>query len=166
MEVPFADNDEVKALGARWDPSARAWYVPPGGELKSFAHWLTLLPNEDEPQLTVVGLPQQCWRCGERTTAVIACEDSGQLVYAHEEVLQVIASQLTDEDLAEVGAGPLRPRFSRTLGCSSWSNGCVACGVLLGGFPLFEAFVDCLSGEAALPRIGVAKVPFGVLYRE
>lgn len=36
----FADKDRVKALGARWDPSRRQWYVPEGRELAPFAQWL------------------------------------------------------------------------------------------------------------------------------
>nr|WP_232102429.1 DUF5710 domain-containing protein [Stutzerimonas stutzeri] len=32
MKVPFAEKDEAKALGARWDPQAKVWYVPEGNE--------------------------------------------------------------------------------------------------------------------------------------
>lgn len=51
--------------------------------------------------------------------AVIACDDEGQLVFAHEGVLQAIASQLSESDLATLGKDQLRPRFSRTLGHST-----------------------------------------------
>jgi hypothetical protein len=86
--------------------------------------------------------------------AVIACKDEGQLVFAHAEVLQVIASQFSDSDLATFGAGSLRPRFSRTLGHSAWSNGCLVCGALLGGHPLFEDFVHCQSTGVTPPTVG------------
>lgn len=42
----FADKDKVKALGARWDPTRRQWYVPAGYELAPFAQWL---PATDAP---------------------------------------------------------------------------------------------------------------------
>ncbi|EJE50478.1 exonuclease VII, large subunit [Acidovorax sp. CF316] len=42
----FADKDRVKALGARWDPTRRQWYVPEGRELAPFAQWL---PAADVP---------------------------------------------------------------------------------------------------------------------
>ena len=29
LAVPYADKDEAKALGARWDPARRQWYAPP-----------------------------------------------------------------------------------------------------------------------------------------
>jgi exodeoxyribonuclease VII large subunit len=36
----FGDKDRVKALGARWDPSRRQWYVPEGRDLAPFARWV------------------------------------------------------------------------------------------------------------------------------
>jgi hypothetical protein len=29
LDVPYAEKDQAKALGARWDPTARRWYAPP-----------------------------------------------------------------------------------------------------------------------------------------
>lgn len=29
LDVPFADKDEAKAAGARWDPRRRRWWAPP-----------------------------------------------------------------------------------------------------------------------------------------
>jgi hypothetical protein len=166
LDVPFHDNEQVKALGARWDRDGRSWYVPNSLDAEPFEHWLTLLPSDDDPLLRIAGLPQPCWKCSEDTVAVIACEDAHQLVFAHTEVLQVIASQLSDSDLATFGAGPLRPRFSRTLGHSAWSNGCLVCGALLGGFPLFEDFVRCQSTGVTLPIVASARVPLYILYDE
>ncbi|MFN9476756.1 exodeoxyribonuclease VII large subunit [Acidovorax sp.] len=37
----FADKDRVKALGARWDPGRRQWYVPEGRDLAPFSQWLS-----------------------------------------------------------------------------------------------------------------------------
>jgi hypothetical protein len=63
-------------------------------------------------------------------------------------------------------AGPLRPPFSRTLGHSAWSNGCVACSALLGGFPLCEDFAHWQSTGVALPVVASARIPLDVLYDE
>ena len=40
LDTPFKDKDKVKALGARWDPALRKWYVPEGTDLQAFAAWL------------------------------------------------------------------------------------------------------------------------------
>ena len=28
LTVPFAQKDEAKGLGAKWDPARKLWYVP------------------------------------------------------------------------------------------------------------------------------------------
>jgi hypothetical protein len=40
LKVPFKEKDQAKALGARFDPDAKAWYVPHGVDLARFARWL------------------------------------------------------------------------------------------------------------------------------
>lgn len=40
IEVPFAEKDAAKALGARFDMSRKSWYVPDGLDLINFRKWL------------------------------------------------------------------------------------------------------------------------------
>jgi hypothetical protein len=40
LQVPYAEKDAAKALGARWDSKNKTWYVPPGTQLTSFEKWL------------------------------------------------------------------------------------------------------------------------------
>ncbi|AVR96438.1 DUF5710 domain-containing protein [Pseudoduganella armeniaca] len=39
LKVPFAEKDEAKALGARWDAALKKWYVPAGVDPAPFARW-------------------------------------------------------------------------------------------------------------------------------
>ena len=39
LNVPFAEKDEAKALGARWDPTRKCWYVQ-DKDLAAFARWV------------------------------------------------------------------------------------------------------------------------------
>jgi hypothetical protein len=39
LTVPYAEKDEAKALGARWNPTKRRWYVPDGVATAPFAKW-------------------------------------------------------------------------------------------------------------------------------
>ncbi len=41
LNVPFADKDQVKALGATWQPDQKRWVVPKGRDLALFQSWLT-----------------------------------------------------------------------------------------------------------------------------
>ena len=40
LKVPYAEKDEAKALGARWNPTRKSWYVPDGVAVEPFAKWL------------------------------------------------------------------------------------------------------------------------------
>ena len=37
--VPFADRDEAKGLGAKWDKDKKQWFVPSGLDFAPFAKW-------------------------------------------------------------------------------------------------------------------------------
>ncbi len=39
LNVPYAEKDQAKALGARWDPQRKSWYVPEGKAIEPFARW-------------------------------------------------------------------------------------------------------------------------------
>ncbi|WP_333878665.1 DUF5710 domain-containing protein [Methylobacter sp.] len=41
LNVPFAQKDEAKALGARWDAVQKKWFVPPEKDITLFAKWQT-----------------------------------------------------------------------------------------------------------------------------
>ena len=40
LNVPFADKDQVKALGAHWHADQKRWVVPAGLDLTPFQRWL------------------------------------------------------------------------------------------------------------------------------
>jgi Domain of unknown function (DUF5710) len=69
LDVPFAEKDEAKAQGARWDPAARRWYAPRSG-IEALDRWQArpdvpnLLPGEDRnfgSGLFVDLVPSSCW---------------------------------------------------------------------------------------------------------
>lgn len=50
LAVPFAQKDEAKALGCRWDPVRRVWEAPQGEDMSAFARWMP--PAHDSDQAT------------------------------------------------------------------------------------------------------------------
>lgn len=57
LQVPFAEKDEAKRLGARWDPANKTWYVKDVEDLAAFSRWLTA-PGE----ATATGTPRPASR--------------------------------------------------------------------------------------------------------
>ena len=41
LNVPFADKDRAKALGAQWHADQKLWVVPAGRDLTPFSTWLS-----------------------------------------------------------------------------------------------------------------------------
>lgn len=39
LNVPYAQKDEAKALGARWDATNKKWYVPADKDITLFTKW-------------------------------------------------------------------------------------------------------------------------------
>lgn len=39
LNVPFAQKDEAKTLGARWDAVEKKWFVPTDKDVTLFARW-------------------------------------------------------------------------------------------------------------------------------
>lgn len=39
LNVPYAEKDEAKALGAKWDAANKKWYVPATVKLMLFSKW-------------------------------------------------------------------------------------------------------------------------------
>ncbi len=40
LKVPYAEKDQAKALGARWNNERKTWYVPDGQDAAPFGQWL------------------------------------------------------------------------------------------------------------------------------
>lgn len=55
LKVPFEEKDEVRELGAKWDPSRREWYVPPGVDIHDFERWIQVGRQTSLNQMTVHG---------------------------------------------------------------------------------------------------------------
>ncbi|MER2555775.1 MAG: DUF5710 domain-containing protein [Thauera sp.] len=39
LKVPFAEKDQAKKLGARWDAARKLWYIEAGLDAAAFARW-------------------------------------------------------------------------------------------------------------------------------
>ena len=39
LNVPFAQKDAAKALGAKWDATNKLWYVPADKDIALFSQW-------------------------------------------------------------------------------------------------------------------------------
>lgn len=74
LNVPYAEKDEAKALGARWNPKVKKWYIDaPQKEYIKFAKWI--LQDTDDAIIAteyifVVEGQRLCWKCGKSTRII------------------------------------------------------------------------------------------------
>jgi hypothetical protein len=56
LKVPFAEKDEAKKLGARWDAVRKLWYVENKDDMAPFARWMS---SGNEPDATGIAESRQ-----------------------------------------------------------------------------------------------------------
>jgi hypothetical protein len=70
LNCPYADKDEAKRLGARWDKEKKTWYVVNATDWTVFAKWL----KGDQLQ-KLTGLPKRSWPVtGRHQTFKYVCD--------------------------------------------------------------------------------------------
>lgn len=47
LNVPFAEKEKAKALGARWNNARKVWYVADGQDITPFKRWHTTQQNSN-----------------------------------------------------------------------------------------------------------------------
>jgi len=155
LHVPFAEKDEAKRLGARWDGGQRTWYVPEGIDSASFKKWMPepYSPNIRAPKWNLVIASRECRRCGEltRVYAILLpaehetleeeddpagdCWERGEcsVLLSYVEALPApIAAQL------HVLAPRYRVDHSQTTQSFYWMNHCEHCEAKLGDFETID----------------------------
>lgn len=75
IDVPFQEKDEVKALGAKWNPSRKSWYVEDYNDYLKFKKWIPKTKNGRAAVICdyfyVVSGRKICKHCGNYGTVVV-----------------------------------------------------------------------------------------------
>lgn len=161
LNVPFAEKDRAKTLGAKWDPSLKKWYYQ--GDVRNyakFARWLAAGQDDvviAHEYLYIIEGVRTCFRCGKKTTVI------GLGIGEHTVLYEAEDGSFTGEtEEALVGYEPLhlawayderdiplallrylkqnysvRMGYSRTAG-TCFANHCDHCGVIQGNWELFH----------------------------
>jgi hypothetical protein len=184
LDVPYAEKDEAKRLGARWDPTIRSWYLPAGVSPFPFARWLNPPPGQPAlpsptaaisvgpgPTCTarLLAILERCWQCRKHTgclLGILVPEDVADQVDHPEGFVQfnliaeALAAAVDPSLLRALQIGPLRLRYSRTVGGTYMANGCRHCDALQGNFPRMEKVREFQAGGGQLEELVVAPIEF------
>lgn len=168
LAVPFSAKSEAKALGAKWDPEHKSWWISDHLDTTPFQRWLPRAVGDlascvtfpaqrildlDElqdllayPALTAFFAPEHCWRCQKESWILgLYCHDVEDLDNSMAASLNAV---LWPETIPELTAacvdlkiptiGTLKNRFSNTTRSEYFSQGCAHCDALFGDFILHQ----------------------------
>lgn len=129
LQVPYAEKDQAKAVGARWDPDRRQWWVDSQRvQRHEVTRWLPSEPpasvdNEASSTSAVyvhlLGLPGSCWRCKKPTTALVGIlpvtsrDTADMLVCKDPRALELAAAALPEPLRQSHQIGPIKSRHGR-----------------------------------------------------
>lgn len=127
LEVPFAQKEQVKRLGARWDPQQRVWFISSKFDLDKFAPWIPgspqhcgirlYVPFAEKDEVRSLGAS---WDSEQRTWYVPPAMDTAPftrwLKKKEEPAKQSSAAQLQDVVERKIVRG-LRYYLQREDGC-------------------------------------------------
>ncbi len=171
LEVPINQKDEAKALGARWDPDARSWYVPAGRDATPFARWLPPPVRTHGPTIParLLGQAEHCYRCTGRGTALTGLLVSHRYsldpcgFISFDSVSRALAALVNDTPLAErYNIGRIRLRSSFAYPGGYVANACRYCDALWGSFPLQESVTEFLAGGGTYDRLVIGELAFPI----
>jgi hypothetical protein len=179
LQVPYTEKDQARAVGARWDPDRRQWWVDSQRvQRNEVARWLPSEPPASvdsgaKPTSVVhvhlLGLPGSCWRCKKSTTALVGIlpvisRDAGDMLACKDPRALKLAAAVLPEPLRQSHQiGTIKSRSSKTEGKSYLSNGCFHCNALIGSFFLYYRELRGAieqHGLAGLTKIAQATVAF------
>lgn len=168
LNVNYTEKEAVKAIGARWNPELKKWYVEKKIDYPKFKKWI--LQESDTATIVcdffyIIEGKQKCFKCGKETKVVgfglenyfqMYCDD----VYNVQDGFDYFSGEINIASELK----PLSPEllaylkvkynfyfgYSKTTQSYYYSNHCKHCNVLQGNFYLFQEvdspfFIDSIE---------------------
>ncbi len=169
LNVPYAEKNEAKALGAKWNAKVKKWYAE--SNYIKFAKWI--LRDTDEvfiarEYIYIIEGEQRCWRCHKETRVIglgisdfaniygeidnpkidEVFDDEIHLAWTdrEENIPSKLLRYLKDNYSVKTG-------YSKTLGNDCFANHCDCCGALQGNYFLFDEPTSPLSSDIEGKRL-------------
>lgn len=183
LDVPYSEKDEAKALGAKWNPDLKKWYVVDRNDYYKFSKWVKRLNNEDcilcDYFYIVIG-KRECFKCKNETQVIgFGIEKHIQIWFDEESNTEKFFYINEDIHISEFIPGlpktvynflnrnfGFRLGYSQFMNAQYYGNHCSNCGVLQGNNFLFHEvdspfFVDSVGKAKDLKLLRV-KLPYDI----
>lgn len=179
INVPYAEKDEAKSLGAKWNPTLKKWYVSKREDYHKFSKWI--LNGREAVHILcdyfyIVEGIHKCFKCNKQTKVIGFGVQKFFEVLDPEEYEGDDNFYYEDDDIHIVShISPLSTEllnklkekynyyegYSKTMNSSYLANHCSNCKVIQGDFFLFSEvdspfFIDSIEKAK---QLNLYKVP-------
>jgi len=147
LNVPYAEKDEAKKLGARWDAANKTWYISKKLNLQLFEKWL---PNKWEPDIVadyyyIAESVSTCWKCKKETpvyTFFVTKYETNDDEWEEQDIPTFISyiTEVNKEalNLMKTYNNGYFLDFTKTSGMKYYMNHCKHCKAKQGDFNLHD----------------------------
>ena len=186
LDVPYAEKDEAKKLGAKWNPKVKKWYTDsPREKYLKFSKWL--LKDTDDAFIATENIflvegQQKCWKCGNTTKVIGLGLYEGVHIYGDIDESQYELIESETDPGAELHLSwvdseddippkllqyikenySVKTGYSKTIGGKCFANHCDCCGALQGNWFLFDEpdspLSSCIGGNELIERMSNLKI--------
>lgn len=147
LSVPFHQKDQAKALGAKWNPQEKYWFITEKEDASLFTEWL---PNKNHTinlrvdHYYIAQSFRDCWKCGYKSQVyAIILPKTPPHSREYAKILYYL-QHLGESTQKRFEA--LTPHYfydySNTISSSYWMNHCQQCKVRFGDFETIEEFTS------------------------
>lgn len=176
LNVPYAEKEEAKKLGARWNAELKKWYVQNREDYPKFKKWI--LKDKSEAVILcdyvyIIEGIHNCFKCGNETRVIgFGLENyyefgdyedikDGFEYYGGEIHIASHINPMPNNILKYIKEKyNYKIRYSKTIESSYYANCCQNCDVLQGDFFLFSE-VDSpfwIEDEQAAKKLKLYKI--------
>lgn len=165
LNVPFAEKDDAKKKGAKWNPDIKKWYIDDASKLLGVSKWLDA-NNIICENLYLLKKSHICWKCGKTIDVVLLATDRSYNMdeqYALNTNLQILTyvTQMSEALKKFLQEHRYYLSYSNTIKESYYINHCEHCESVIGDHFLHEvpeqAFYRKLCYKNSTP-ISYAKI--------
>jgi exodeoxyribonuclease VII large subunit len=115
LDVPFAQKEAAKALGARFDWASKRWFVPPGLALAAFSRWLAEPASAASaamgPESEVVAVASAPVSSASESAGAVAAIPAGRALSSlMAEITGVVSTRFSETVWVQADVLPFEPR--------------------------------------------------------
>ncbi|MCI7766650.1 MAG: DUF5710 domain-containing protein [Oscillospiraceae bacterium] len=175
LDVPYAEKDQAKALGALWNPEIKRWYAKNRYSYPKLKRWIS--QNENFfiicEQLYIIQGERICFKCGKKTRVIGygvesyfefgdevdngVYHDKGGEIHVTDYI-----APFPDKLLNYVQSNyNYKEKYSKFAGCTYLANCCDNCDTLQGDYFLFNE-VDSpfwINDESDASKLKLYRIP-------